>query len=764
MPLIAFSFASPWLLWGLALGAAPIVIHLLNRRKFKETQWAAMRFLLEAVRKHSRRLRIEQLVLLAVRTLLLVLLVSALAQPLVEQLGAFFQPSQPAHKIIVIDASLSMGLQVREQTLFDRARDVAGRIAEAARQGDAFNLVRLSNIPPAAIVPTPAFQPAKVVEEIEQMQLPHGRGNLLPCLARAADLLKAAPELPQKEVFIVSDFQRATWACETADDVARLRALLKQIDEAGRLVLVDLGQTGAANLAVSRFEAAEEFVATGRPVRFRATVHNYGDERIAGRGIEFFVDDRLIEQRSVEINPGADALEAFSHDFSTGGEHRVRVQLQKDSLPLDDQRWLAIPVKDHLRVLCVNGRPAGQALGKATGYLELALAPQRSAAGMPPAAASRGSGFHAYSLIEPRVVNEGELLALDLNAYDCVFLCDVPLFTDREARLLETYLRGGGGVVWCLGPQVQADNYNQTLYRDGAGILPAKLGDRVGNLQQVEEAFAFDAREYAHPIVNPFEGNPGAGLLTTQTYAYLRATPSPQGAPRVALAFDTGDPAIIEAGIGRGRSILVTTSVDDAWGVWPLWPSFLPLIHEIVEFAVAGRWGERQRLVGESLSGVFPAAALDVDVSVAPPEGPTLPAHVTADDSLSAFSFDATAQSGIYAIEFSGPPARRELFSVNVDARESNLAKYSQEELARELLPGVDFDYDTNWQDRDETPAAAPIVERGGLTRWLLYAALYLLFVEQMLAWNFRWGLYLLCPLLAPFALALPRRKPAPSI
>src|SRR5262249_48623147 len=125
---LAFGFASPWLLWGLALGSAPILIHLLNRRRYKETQWAAMRFLLEAVRKNSRRLRIEQLLLLIVRTLLLILLVVAMAQPVVEQLGAFFQPGQPAHKILVIDASFSMGLQARESSLFDRAREAARAI------------------------------------------------------------------------------------------------------------------------------------------------------------------------------------------------------------------------------------------------------------------------------------------------------------------------------------------------------------------------------------------------------------------------------------------------------------------------------------------------------------------------------------------------------------------------------------------------------------------------------------------------------------
>ena len=66
-------FANPLMLWGLAGASLPILIHLLNRRKFREERWAAMRFLLAAIRKNQRRVRIEQWLLLAIRTLIILL-------------------------------------------------------------------------------------------------------------------------------------------------------------------------------------------------------------------------------------------------------------------------------------------------------------------------------------------------------------------------------------------------------------------------------------------------------------------------------------------------------------------------------------------------------------------------------------------------------------------------------------------------------------------------------------------------------------------
>src|SRR5437773_11869322 len=75
--IMLFAFFGIWeatLAVGAGAVSVPIIIHLLNRRRFKIVTWAAMRFLLAAQKQNSRRLRIEQLLLLAVRCLLVALL------------------------------------------------------------------------------------------------------------------------------------------------------------------------------------------------------------------------------------------------------------------------------------------------------------------------------------------------------------------------------------------------------------------------------------------------------------------------------------------------------------------------------------------------------------------------------------------------------------------------------------------------------------------------------------------------------------------
>src|SRR5260370_34246587 len=83
-PIFAFLFLSPLAAVLTAVGAAsiPIIIHLLNRKRFRVVPWAAMRFLLAAQKRTVRKLRVEQWLLLAVRTLLILLLIAAMASVL----------------------------------------------------------------------------------------------------------------------------------------------------------------------------------------------------------------------------------------------------------------------------------------------------------------------------------------------------------------------------------------------------------------------------------------------------------------------------------------------------------------------------------------------------------------------------------------------------------------------------------------------------------------------------------------------------------
>src|SRR6202158_546947 len=91
---------------GGALISSPIIIHLINRMRFKRVRWAAMEFLLKSQKRNRRRLIIEQLILLALRCLLVLLAVILVSRYLGFSF-AFFEPQNTLH-VVVVDDTLSM--------------------------------------------------------------------------------------------------------------------------------------------------------------------------------------------------------------------------------------------------------------------------------------------------------------------------------------------------------------------------------------------------------------------------------------------------------------------------------------------------------------------------------------------------------------------------------------------------------------------------------------------------------------------------------
>src|ERR1051325_9613754 len=104
------TFLAPWLLGGLALAAVPVIIHLLNRRRFRLVDWGPMHYLKLTLKTNRRRLRLEQWLLLAVRTLAVAALFLAVARPAVSGtgFGAWLAGRSRTSRVLVIGDSLSM--------------------------------------------------------------------------------------------------------------------------------------------------------------------------------------------------------------------------------------------------------------------------------------------------------------------------------------------------------------------------------------------------------------------------------------------------------------------------------------------------------------------------------------------------------------------------------------------------------------------------------------------------------------------------------
>jgi hypothetical protein len=738
--LLAFGFGSPVVLGWLVLAALPVLIHWLFRRRYREVTWAAMQFLHEAARKQSRRTRLEQLLLLTSRVLLLTLIVLAFAQPRWSDAGKQVRSTPPTLRVIVLDASLSMGRRAAEDnprgaTLWECAKSIARDIVEQSQPGDRFALARIAGSEPRLLIRQPTLVTSAVTDEVDRLSLTFERGDVPATLRQLPEVLATRSPNERCQVFVISDFQDDNWSGEHVSNILGWGRHIGNVPD--EFVLMDVGIAQSENAAVAGLSVEPPILAAGQPMSVRAAIRNAGTAPLTTRRVELRIDGQVVESRRVDVSVGQETSVEFSLTAPASGEHSLSVKLDDDSLAADNERWLPIHVRSELNVLLVNGRPSARPRDAATFYVEQSLAPKLS------------ESEPSSRWLRVITVPDTELPNAELHRFDVLFLCDVGTLTSSDVERLRRFSERGGGIVVSLGPTVSLQKLNEVAFGP-PGLLTLRLetvlsASDAGN----PPAFGFDPGDYSHPLLHEFRGNPGAGLETALVGSYVKAEPleasrtageANRAAPEIALRFSTGDPAIVTQSLGRGQCVLVTTTLDETWGAWPVWAAgFVPLMHELTQFAAAGRTPPREALVGDWI--VRDVASRLSNVTLTEPDGSQQTLIPLDRDGQTQVAISETSRPGIYTLTTETAPVTTERIAINVDPRESDPARIDPREWIRSIGNPLDGRFVVR-ETKTPVPLSQPSSDSDAqsLALELLLAVLALLFVEQALAWRFTVG------------------------
>lgn len=260
------------------------------------------------------------------------------------------------------------------------------------------------------------------------------------------------------------------------------------------------------------------------------------------------------------------------------------------------------------------------------------------------------------------------------------------------------------------------------------GLLAARFESASPPLTEQVLPFSISEPEGRHPITRPFEGNPDAGLLTTPLFRFRPVrTPLPPET-RTVLKLSNGSPLVLERPFGGGRVVQIQSALNDRWGSWVVWPSFVPLMHETVLFSIGGQAGQRVHLVGEPISRRWPSP-LQTGQPIMTGPGAERTTLTPTDGRDPRVTFDGTDVCGFYQLSFPLVSHPAERYAINPDTRESSLVRTTRETLEAELLPGAKFDVSARWEP-SQTGTERTEETRGRLVQPVLLLVLLLLLAD----------------------------------
>ena len=737
----------------LAFGAlafsVPLLIHLLTKSRFQVVDWGAMHLLDEAVQINSRRMKLEQFLLLLLRCLIPIILALCLARPVLTGAKALIGET-PQSLVLLIDDSYSMNAAMGGSTRLDKAKVAGEKIVRSLASGSEVAVMTTGGSP-TWLTDKPMFDPLRMAQNLASLQGGSGASRMELSLDQAFTALAGMSHVNRRLV-LLSDFQVNDWKSMGDATYSRFSEQINSLpikpslamlsfneqqstqaatNETGSETPLDVpNQPASDNQSIESLEASRRLLSVGQPLEIRVNLRNFSDAPADGLSLIASIDGIAQPPRRLSIAAKSGAQITVSCSFEESGSHIAEIKLEsRDQIQSDNVRSLAVSVMKQVAVVLIDGDRRGEPLKSDTDFIAIALAPYAFGGITQPDA------FSTTTFIP------GELNDQRLKDKQAVVLANVDRLSDDQVKLLETFVHDGGCLFVFLGSRVQADWYNQKLFAAGNGLLPYQLATSVGDASKPESATHIAVERFAHDALEIF--NRGASELAAADIRqwYQLKPPDESALPisegkiadkrsaNVLLRLESGDPLLVESKYADGNVLLFATSCDVDWTDLPTKPVYLPLVQQLLSSAVAPVGAKHNLETGEAIVQTIESTEMTSSFELLTPLGSRRTLKPTPESQQpSRIEYPNTQRPGIYSVTADKQPIS--YYAVNSQAYESEPATIDPGRLmqiAKQLSATIYPNVDTYLAEQHKLQFGSEI------WRWVLFGLLGLMFGELIL-------------------------------
>ncbi len=638
------TFLNAAILVGLAAVAVPLLIHLFTRQRVRMVRFSTLRFLKELQRRQIRRLKLRQILLLIVRMLLVLALVLAFARPALKQTAsASLQAGARLTAVIILDNTLSMGLQAEGQRLLDRTKRRALAVVDRLRPGDEIYVLYPQD-PPRFAHEGPRYSLESVREIIQATELSYSRTDYTAALGLAHQVLAASNNI-NKEVYLIGDLQKNGLTLPGNGGTVRW------FDDRVRVFVLPVTAAGGQNLTLARVTLANQIFEKGKLLEVRAEVRNPSRTEVSNKLVHLFVEGKRVAQDAVDLRPSSARELVFRMVPDRTGKLAGYVMLEDDDLLEDNRRYFTLNIPEMIAVLLVGGQKAD------TRYLALAMNPE-----------NKGDGR-----IRAREIAAGQLNRQDLTRYDVVVLSNVPRLDHVQTMKLKNFVEAGGGLMVFLGADVDLRNYNENLHAK-LDLPPltgavAVSGDQFLSLGKIDFSHVLFRGVFADDrnVISPH-------------FRFAVSLGSTQPVDKI-IEFSNGMPFLFETRLGRGRLLYVPTGVSEEASDLVLRSLFVPLVNRGVAYLAGTAVENQMLLVGQDITYYPERGFASAGLEMEGPDGTRSRIKPEVARGKFYIKFNQTQLPGVYTLYNENDVVAR--WAVNYDAEELQREAFEPDDLEK---------------------------------------------------------------------------------
>ncbi len=642
------TFLNPTILFGLIAASIPVIIHLLNLKKLKKIEFSTIAFLKELQQSKIRRVKLKQWLLLALRTLIILFIVTAFARPTLQNVSLLGTASAAkSSTVFILDNTFSMSAVTDKGSYLNQAKQIIKEILDESQTGDEFAVISISGVGKNYFQFTDdKTQFLKTIDDINPSYISR---TLHEAMIEAGQIIASAAN-PNKEIYILSDFQKSRIVNDPYISIAS--AVIFPSDT--KLYQINIISKEPTNLAITDFEVNNQIFEINKSSGFTATITNYFNREVKNRIVSLFINDKREAQQTVTLKTGATKQITFEATLKESGLVKISVELENDDIIQDNSRFISIyiPAQISLAIFTDNISDAY--------YINAALATN-----------------DLTNSINITNRSTDQIQSTDLHKYDCVFIIGADFTAGLEN--LRQYIYDGGEIILTPGSKSSLEEFKSVL----TNLNLPKPESLISDNNKMITVSLFDKIDFDHPLFsNLFIEDEKRLIESPKIFRYFKITTTGLGKNIISLL--DGSPFLSEYQIGKGKVLLYNAAPILTWSDFSLKGIFAPLINKSVRYLV------NQTRNTES---IFAGDDIFVDIS----KGTALQIITNRPDSTTDYSsskdfgnkkffkYSNTDLTGIYT--FYAGDKLLDYAEVNTDPRES---------IMDYLSPGEFSDYLTN--------------------------------------------------------------------
>ena len=685
------TFVNPAVLFGLIAASLPILLHILNLRKLKTIEFSSLQFLKEMQKNKIRRLKLKQILLLIIRTLLIVSIVLAFARPTIDGSISGFESFTKSSSVILFDNSFSLDFSDENGNRFNQAKKIANEIIDQMKEGEEVTIIELANMNEFKVYEF-TRNTDYLKEQISKSQISYQPADLDKGLQLCSKVLENANNIT-KNIFIVSDAQANIFEQSEIKKISTKHTNIYMIS------VGNIENSNIKNLSIDSIKILSRIFQINKSVELEGKVRNSNGD-IDGTIMKLFFNGNNVAQRTFNIQSEQTKNISIGATAINSGVVSAYIELETDAFMEDNKKYFGFIIPDKPEIALFSNDNIN------INFIHTAIT------------ATGKDGFAKVNYFP-----SNQVPSANLSQFDLIIVANGN-YSSSDYKQIKDYVSNGGSALIFANDYTDQSVFSNAMFELGFGNVKVKEYSK-------QQPTQFTTTDKMHPLFEGVFKIDKDSRSVVESPKIYKVMPALDGQSLI----DIGDGTFLaENIIGDGKVLYCAVAPTLEWSTLPVTGIFPTIIIRSVAYLGSHPELSYNFEIGKnSTIQILKKYATSGNFRIIDPSGNEFLRQAVMLPSGAMLDFSDMNLPGLYTI-YNSNNVVVALVALNLQDSESDFVKFTDKQLLEKLQERFDENPRIEMLNSNDNISKRIEYTRAGTELWRLFVLLALLFaITEML-------------------------------